>query len=344
MASIKDVAKAAGVSVTTVSRTINNNPSISIETREKVLKAIKDLNYSPNSMAKGLSSNNSYTITLLVNVEDEKSFYNPFFYEVMHGIEKVVYEREYCLIVANLSTMLKKENVLDWLIKGKRTEGVILPSSIIDSRMVKGLRNNNIPFVSLGEPTSLRETINWVDINNRKAGEQAVYYLLDDNRKRVAFIGYDSSKVFSIRRLEGYKAALENSKINFDAGLIIEGRNSKEDGYRMMKALLNKNDIPDSVVCADNLISIGAIRAIQDSGLLIPQDISVISFDNSQIAELIYPSVSTINVDVFELGVQSAKMLFELIEKPGTRDQELLISTNVEERETTIRNNQQHEV
>ena len=340
MASIKDVAKAAGVSVSTVSRTINNNPSISAKTKERVLKAIKDLNYSPNSMAKGLSNNNSYTITLLVNVEDEKSFYNPFFYEVMHGIEKIVYKNEYCLIVANLNTMLKKENVLDWLIKGKRTEGVILPSSIIDSKMVKELKKNEIPFVSIGEPANLRETISWVDINNRKAGEQATNYFIDNNRKKIAFIGYDNLKVFNRRRFEGYKIALENNKINYDASLVIEGGNSKDDGYRMMKELLNDNNIPDSVICADNLISIGAIRAIQESGLSIPKDISVISFDNSQIAEMMYPAISTINVDVFELGLQSARLLFELIENPGTRDQELLISTNVEERETTILKNQ----
>lgn len=340
MASIKDVAKAAGVSEATVSRTINNNPSISATTKERVLKAIKDLNYSPNSMAKGLSNNNSYTITLLVDVEDEKSFYNPFFYEVMHGIEKIVYKKEYCLIVSNLKTMLRKENVLDWLIKGKRTEGVILPSSIIDARMVKELKKNKIPFVSIGEPADLRETISWVDINNRKAGEQATNYFIDNNRKKIAFIGHDNSKVFNKRRFEGYKIALENSKINYDASLVIEGRNSKDDGYRMMKELLSNSNFPDSVICADNLMSVGAIRAIQESGLSIPKDISVISFDNSQVAEITYPAISTINVDVFELGLQSAKLLFELIENPATRYQEILISTNVEERETTILSNQ----
>lgn len=213
MASIKDVAKAAGVSVSTVSRTINNSPSISAITKERVLKAVKELNYSPNSIAKGLSNNNSYTITLLIDIEDEKSFYNPFFYEVMHGIEKVVYKKEYCLIVSNLNTMLRKENVLDWLIKGKRTEGVILPASIINSKMVKDLNKNNIPFVSIGEPANLRETINWVDINNRKAGEQATNYFIDNKRKKIAFIGYDNSKVFNRRIFERYKTVLENSKI-----------------------------------------------------------------------------------------------------------------------------------
>ncbi|MDQ0415473.1 LacI family DNA-binding transcriptional regulator [Mesobacillus stamsii] len=340
MASIKDVAKAAGVSVSTVSRTINDNPFISSATREKVLKAIKELNYSPNRMAQSLSNNNSYTITLIVDIENEKSFYNSFFYEVMHGIEKVVYQKEYCLIVSNLNTVLKNENVLDWLIKGKRTEGVILPSSIIDSKTIKKLKENNIPFVSIGEPENLRETINWVDINNRKAGEQAANYFIDNHRRKIAFIGYDDSKVFNRRRFEGYKLALENNELNYETNLVIKGGNSKNDGFRMMKDLLNEKDLPDSVICADNLMSIGAIRAIQESGLSIPEDISLISFDNSQIAEIMYPTISTINVDVYELGLQSAKLLFELIENPGKREQELLISTNIEERETTEQEHQ----
>lgn len=336
MSSIKDVAKAAGVSISTVSRIINNNSSISASTRERVLKAIKDLNYSPNSIAKGLSSNNSYTITLLIDTEDEKAFYNPFFYEVMHGIEKIVYKKEYCLIVSNLNTRLKDENVLDWLVKGKRTEGVILPSSIIDSDMLKKLKKSKISFVSIGELSDPRETVSWVDIDNRKAGEQAANFFIDNGRKKIAFIGYDNSKLFNRRRFEGYRSALENSGINYDAGMVIEGGNSKNEGYRMMKELLDNKIIPDSVICADNLMSIGAIKAIQESKYSIPGEISLISFDNPQIAEISYPAVSTVNVDVFELGLQSAKLLFDLIENPEAREQGILISTSVEERETTV--------
>lgn len=335
MVSINDVAEAAGVSKSTVSRVINNNPSISNATKEKVMKVIKELNYSPNSMAQALSNNNSYTITLIVDIENEKSFYNSFFYEVMHGIEKVVYQQEHCLVISNLNTTIKGEDVIDWLIKSKRTEGLILPSSIIDSKLVSKLKKHHIPFVLIGEPVHLKETVSWVDINNRKAGEQATNYLIDHHRQKIGFIGYDPSQIFNQRRFEGYKHALESNEIVYDALLVKEGSNSRDDGYRMMKELLSGNDVPDAVICADNLMSIGAIRAIQEFGLSIPQDISLLSFDSTQIAEIMYPNISTINVDVYELGVRSAKLLFESIENPDIREQEVLISTNVEERETT---------
>jgi len=335
MASIKDVAKLAGVSVSTVSRVINNNPVIPSKTRDKILKVIKELDYSPNSMAQGLSNNRSYTITLLINIDDEKSFYNPFFYEVMHGIEKVVYENEYCLIVANLKTMLKNDKVLNWLIKGKRTEGIILPSSIIDSKMVNELKKNKIPFVSIGEPQDLREPISWGDINNRQGGEQATNCLLDKGYQKIAFVGLDENKLFCRRRFEGYKIALEKNKQNLDQELVIQSGNTRDDGYRVMKKLLLSGNKFDAVICADNTLSVGVIKAIREKGLSIPNDIGVVSFDNSQIAELLEPSISTVNIDVFELGLQSANLLFRLIENPKASGQEILISTNIEERETT---------
>lgn len=341
MASIKDVAKAAGVSASTVSRTINNNPSISAKTKERVMREVKKLKYIPNSMAKSLSDNNSYTITLLVNVEDEKSFQNPFFYEVMHGIEKVVYEKEFCLIVANLDTRLRKDSILNWLIKGKRTEGVILPSSIINSKIIKELKEFDIPFVLIGDPANIKESTSWVDINNKKGGEQATYALIEKGYKRIAFIGLDKSKVFSRRRFEGYESALLNNDMIIDSDLIIECCNTSEDSYQVMKKLLDEKKAPDAVICAKEIISVGVLRAIREKGLKIPNDIGLISFDNSQIATMVYPTITTINVDVLEMGIQSAKLLFSKIENPKMRNQELLISTNIEERDTTFLKDQQ---
>lgn len=335
MPNIKEVAKAAGVSTSTVSRTINNSPSISDETKEKIFSVIKKMNYSPNSIAKALTNNKSYTVTLLVDVDDEKSFQNPFFYEIMHGIEKLVYKKEFSLIVANLNTTMKKQSILDWLVKSKRTEGVILPSSILNSKIVEDLKKDGVPFVAIGETTHLKESVSWVDIDNKKGAEMATYKLLSKGYKRIAFIGLDKSKVFSNRRYEGYRSALEKSECAFDQSIVIECTNTKQEGYMQMKKLLSNNHAPDAVICADNVISIGALRAIQELGLSVPQDIGLISFDTSQIAELSYPTISTVNVNVFELGFQSAKLLFELIENPNAKDQGLLISTNIEERETT---------
>jgi len=335
MVNIKQVAKAAGVSTSTVSRTINNSPSISQQTKERVWKEIKRLNYSPNNIAKALITNKSYTITLLVDVDDAKSFQNPFFYEVMHGIEKFCSEREFSLMVSNVNTKLKKQDIISWLVKSKRSEGIILPASILKEELVHELKNLGIPFVAVGETNSINENISWVDIDNLKGTEIALYTLLDQGYKTPAFIGKDMTKDFSKKRLEGYIRALNNRGIPIDEQLIIECDNNKNDGYQQMKKLLNQNLIPDAIICGTDQLSVGVIKAITEKGLKIPEDIGIISFDSRQIASLIYPEITTVDVDVFEMGYQSAKMLFDLIDNKHAKDQGILISTEIIKRETT---------
>ena len=337
MASIKDVARAAGVSVSTVSRIINNNPLISDETREKVLKIMKEFNYVPNSMARGLSNQQAFTVALLVNIEDTKSFSNPFFYEVMHGIETVVYGRGLCLIIANLQTSLNKDDMFNRLIHEKRTQGVILPSSIMNPHLVKELKNIKFPFVTIGEPSGIKEPIDWVDINNFQGGQQAFEHLLAQGYKNIAFIGGSQSQVFNKNRLSGYKAALAGNGLEYRQEYVLEGKSSKNDGFELMLQLLKLPQRPDAVICSDNILSMGAMKAIKNANLRIPEDVGVLSFDNVPIAELLDPSLTTVDIDVFELGVQAANILFKLIDNPSARQQQSLISTCIEARESTMR-------
>jgi DNA-binding LacI/PurR family transcriptional regulator len=337
LASIKDVAKAAGVSASTVSRVINNSPLISAETREKTLKVMKELNYVPNSMARGLSNQKAFTIALLVNISEPKAYSNPFFYEVIHGIETIVYNNGLCLIIANLQTSVKKDNMLGWLIHGKRTQGVILPSAIVDSQIVKELKKIKFPFVVLGEPADCREPIDWVDINNAQGGQQAVDHLLRQGYRKIAFIGGSRKEIFNRNRLSGYREALEANGIEYNPEYVREGGSSKQDGLIMTRELLGLKARPDAVICGDNFLSLGAMKAAAEAGLNIPADFGVLSFDNFPIAELAEPSLTTVDIDVFEMGVQAASLLFKRIENPSAREQQSLIATRIEERESTAR-------
>ncbi|NLO38416.1 MAG: LacI family transcriptional regulator [Ruminiclostridium sp.] len=337
MANIKNVAKAAGVSVSTVSRIINNSSLISADTRDKVLKVMKEMNYVPNIMARGLSNQQAFTVALLVNIDDRKSFDNPFFYEMMHGIETIVYKRGLCLIIANLNTSQNKDDMLNRLIHEKRTQGVMLPSSIINPQLVKNLKGIRFPFVSIGEPEGIKEPIDWVDINNFQGGRQAVDHLLAKGYRDIAFIGGSQRELFNKNRLLGYKAALAESGINYRQEYVQEGSNTKSNGVEMMQKLLSLATRPDAVICGDNILCMGAMKAIKDARLLIPDDIGVLSFDNFPVAELLEPPLTTIDIDVFELGVQTANILFKLIDNPAARQQQSLISTCIVARESTMR-------
>lgn len=334
MVSSKDVALAAGVSKSTVSRVLNGNAKISQATKDKVMAEVKRLKYVPNLMAKSLSNNNSYTVTLLVDVEDDKSFHNPFFYDVMHGIEKVVYDNEFCLVVANINSILREQNIIDWLVKGKRTEGLFLPSSIVNDALIRSLKDYKIPFVIIGDPDVLYESTSWVDVNNRRGGEQAAIRLISAGYKHVAIMGFDEKKIFSKQRLEGYKNALEKSGHSINEEFIKRGEGNKQDGYNIMKEMLSLDTKPDAIICINEMMSIGAIRAIQESGLSIPEDIGIISFDDVRIAELAYPTLTTVQVDLFSLGEQSAGLLFNYIEKKKLNGQQIMIPTSITDRET----------
>ena len=335
MASIQDVAKAAGVSKSTVSRCINDSPSISQKTKDRVMSIVKELNYVPNAMAKSLSSNNSYNITILINDDDPQSFQNPFFYEVMHGVEKVIYKNNYSLVVVNVKQLEREQDLINWLVNAKKTEGIILPSSIADDYLIKKLKERKMPFVVLGDPDLLSETLSWVDVNNRKGGEKATQRLIEAGYSKIAIIGYNEEKIFSKQRIEGYRNVIQKFGLE---EVIRGGEATKIDGYNITNKLLNQTKRPDAIICSNELMSIGALRAIQEHNLNVPQDIGIISFDNDQIAELAYPQISTVKTDVYELGVQSAKLLFDMIEENHEYSQQVMISTTIKERETIKQN------
>ncbi len=338
MTSIKDVAKAAGLSTATVSRIINENPLVTPETRDRVLKIMREMNYVPNSMARGLSNSTSYTVALLVDIEDTKSFNNPFFYEVMHGIETIVYSKGFCLIIANQqTTSMKKDDMLEWLIRGKRTQGVIIPSAIVNAQNVKELKKLGFPFVVIGEPYSTNELIDWVDINNHQGGGQAVEHLLEHGYERIAFVSGSQKMTFNRNRLAGYKDALRAHGIEVRSEFVREGSGSVEDGTRLMEGLLALAERPDAVICGDNVLSFGAMKAIRAAGLSIPDDLGIVGFDNYPIADLFEPALTTVDIDVFELGKQAANILFRLIEYPESKKQQSLISTDIQARASTKR-------
>lgn len=334
---ISEVAKAAGVSTATVSRVINNSTSITPATREKTLAIMKELNYVPNSLAQGLSNQKALNVTLLINIDDAKSFSNPFFYEVMHGIETVVYEKGLSLTITSSKKNKPTIDTLEQMVSEKRMQGLIIPASLAEAKIIKKFKKMHFPFVVIGQPEAHTDLVNWVDINNQQGGEQAVEHLLNKGYRKIAFIGGNNTELFNKNRLSGYRDALKRNKVTVTANHIKECDNTKNDACEKMKALLSLKDKPDAVICGDNIISFGAMKAIKAEGLSIPNDIGIVSFDNYPLAELVEPSLTAVDIDVFELGVVAANTLLKMIDKPNMSQQQSLISTSINERESTAK-------
>jgi DNA-binding LacI/PurR family transcriptional regulator len=334
--SIKEIAKAAGVSTATVSRVINNSPKLSQKTRDKVLKIMKEMNYVPNSLARGLSNQKALNVALLINIEEPSSFHNPFFYEVMHGIETAVYKRGLSLIIAS-SRGEDKQEIVEWLMNEKRMQGIIIPSSLADGKLLNLLRKRKFPFVVIGKFEEGIKPVSWVDINNQQGGEQAVAHLIQNGYERIALICGGMDKVFNLDRLEGYKRALARHQMPMEPNWIVETDGSKNQAYSAMKALLQSDNCPDAVICGDNILSFGVMKAAQEMEVSIPKDLGLVSFDNYPLATLVEPSLTSIHIDVFQMGEMAANSLLALIDNPDASQQQMLISTAVEVRESSIR-------
>ena len=333
---IQDVADRAQVSKATVSRVINDSPTISEKTKARVRRAMKELNYVPNSIARNFANQNTRNIALIVDIDDQSAFKNPFFYEELHGIETVIYREDYCLIIANVHSMGGHRNAIDNIVLQKRADGVIIPATIVSREIVKLLKDNDIPFVVAGEPLCCADEVNWVDINNRQGGTEAARHLLGNGYKRVAFLSGAMENKFNQNRHEGYRQTLIEAGAVYDEKHVLTNGVSIEDGTRMMARLLALPQAPDAVVCSNNVLAHGAIRAIRAAGLTIPGDVGMVGFDN-YLAEFLNPPLTTVDINVFELGVQSGSVLMRLIKSERAGNKQILISTELIERESSRR-------
>ena len=334
---VKDVAKAAGVSTATVSRVINNNSTISIDTYERVKKVMKEMNYFPNNIARNFASQHTYNITLIFDMDNLNAFENPFFYQIQYGIEKVICSRGYNMIIANEKTMVNRENALNRIIFEKRSDGIIMPSFLLKKSIVKRMEEQKFPFVVIGEPDS-SFNVNWVDINNKMAGYIATEHLIKNGYKKIAFISGNMSDKFNQKRFEGYVKAMEKFNIDYSSEMILEGVSGKDEGYKAMSKLINESSKLDSVIFTNNLSAFGAIKAIKEKGYKIPEEIGLVSFDSFPVAELSEPNMTTVDIDVFELGIQVATMLLREIELPSESKQNSLLSVKLISRGSAERN------
>lgn len=334
---IKDVAKAAGVSTATVSRVLNNSNLISPKTAEKVRNVMHELGYFPNNIARSFAHQSTYIVALVVNIDDATAFNNPFFYQIQYGIEKYICPRGYYLMIVNENTLNLNGTAFSKLFFEKRVDGLILPVSLLRNNLVKKMEEQKFPFVIIGEPENSYD-INWVDINNKMAGEISTTHLLNNKYKRIAFVSGNLKDIFNKNRLDGYLTALKKHGLQPEPELIKERGFSKEDGYSIMTDFLELKNPPDGIVFTDNIVAFGALSAIKDQGLNVPGDIGIVSFDNYPVAELSDPKMTTVDIDLFDLGIQAATMLLKEIQLPSATKQQSLLSVQLIKRGTSERN------
>lgn len=336
---IKDVAKKAHVAPSTVSRVIADSPRISVETKKRVRKAMKELGYHPNVNARNLAVRSSRAIGVIMPSAAETALQNPFFPEVLRGIGTIAHETEYSLYVSTGGNDQQLYEEVKRMVYGHRIDGLILLYSRINDEIMDFLVEENFPFVIVGKPYQKESHITYVDNDNVEASADLTNHLIDLGHKHIAFIGGSPDLVVSTDRIDGYKKALKTAGHDIIDEYIIQDEFNRDSGKKAVHTLLNLQKPPTALVISDDMISLGVINMLDEFGLSCPEDISITSFNNLYLSELTRPPLTTIDIHIYKLGLQSAKCLIEQLKTKDEPAKRIIVPYTIEYRSSTKRLN-----
>ncbi|WP_249963507.1 HTH-type transcriptional repressor PurR [Histophilus somni] len=312
MATIKDVAKMAGVSTTTVSHVINKTRFVAKETEQQVLQAIKNLNYSPSAVARSLKVNTTKSIGMIVTTCE-----TPYFAEIIHSVEELCYRQGYSLFLCNTQNNPEKiKNHLDMLAK-KRVDGLLVMCAEYTQNSLDLLAAfKDLPMVVM-DWGPFNENTDLIQDNSFSGGYIATKYLIDNGHKDIAIISGELTKTTAITRYQGFEKAMQEANLTINPDWIMEGFFEPEDGYECMNKILVQDKLPTAVFCCNDVMALGAVSAIGEKGLKVPDDISVIGYDNIHASRFFSPPLTTIHQSKSRLGVQAINLLFKRISEKG---------------------------
>ncbi|NGZ75848.1 LacI family DNA-binding transcriptional regulator [Saccharibacillus alkalitolerans] len=331
MASIHDVAKEAGVSVATVSKVINNYPDVSDKTRKKVSQTIKRLKYHPNVAARGLVKGRSWTVGVFVTT----SFTNPFVTELLEGIKTALQNSGYDLL--HLSTRFDDPNYsfVEHCLS-RNVDGVVGFGVDRDDPHLEELLDSDIPTMFVDADIQGRRA-GYITTENKAGIMQAVSHLAELGHSRVAFVSGELDNAVGALRHEGYVEGMKNHKLAVRESYVKVSDYSMEGGARAMAELLELKERPTAVVCTSDMMAIGAINVIHRSGLSVPEDISVIGFDNTYYSEIFSPALTTVNQNIRSIGSHAIETLIMMIENSDFTPSVVTEPSNLVIRSTTTK-------
>jgi LacI family transcriptional regulator len=309
---IVDISKAADVSPTTVSLALNNNPRISLETRKKILRIAKSLNYQPNLVARNLVGKKSHTLGLIIT-----TILNPFYPELAKGIEDKAMELGYNIILCSTNYDLKLERYSIDILRSKGVDGIIFSSVEVNDFNIRPLIEDRFPFVLVNRRIHNRlldKKIDYVVEDNVSGGYVAVEHLLKLGHRRIGVITGGLNVSTAVERTEGARKALKDYGIKFEPDLLIECSFSKELAYEAAGRFISMRKPPTAIFAENDFMAVGAREALLEAELRIPEDMALVGFDDISVAALKGVELTTINSRKYEMGSLGLQILIEKIE------------------------------
>ena len=314
---IYDIAKKAGVSPSTVSRALQDHPRIGIKTKTRVQKLANEMGYVPSAAARSLSTNRSRVLGVIVHrLED------PYLTEVLKGIEDTLQSSGYSLFLAATQRIPDRERETMRAMSERRVDGVIISSSHIGMKRLRQLDLYGIPSVLINNQEIFEPDTYSVYNDELFAMDKVMQHLTDLGHKKIAYLGSSSAGRTNSKRQQGYEAGLQQAELPVRQEYIFNCTNSQSQaGAQGMQHLLSLDELATAVVCYNDMMAIGAIQTIHQAGLSVPDDISVIGFDNIDLAAYITPPLTTFHQPRYELGQQAAKMMLHTLNEGATSAQ-----------------------
>jgi len=314
---IKDIARRAQVSHTTVSRVLNNKPGVKRATKDRILRLIRELDYQPNLVARSLVMKRSRTLGLVIT-----TIRNPFYLELAQGLEDTARARGYSVFFCctNFSISREEESIRE--LRRKGVDGIILSSAHIKDLYVSSLVEQQFPAVLVNrrvlEP-DLTGKMDYIGVDNVKAGEMAVEHLLKVGRRRFGVISGSEDSSITIERMAGIRTALQKHHLVLDETMVFEGDYLKKSGYDGALYFLSRTELPDAILCLNDYMALGVYDALTERGIDVPEMVSLMGFNDIEFASLQVVGLTTISQKKYLLGSMAVQRLIDRIEgaKPG---------------------------
>lgn len=334
MPTLKDVAKKAGVAPSTVSRVINDSSRISEETKFKVRKIMDEIGYHPNINARNLVKQRSHNLGLVIPYSTEEAFADPFYSEILRGIGVLAHSKGFnLLLLTSNGEDEEKETVLD-AVKGKQIDGVLLLRSKKADQLIDELNKIKFPFVIVGRPEA-EDKYYWVNNDNIGASERVVDYLIKNGHRNIAMIVGDENYIMNEDRLQGYKNSFQKNNLKINEDLIVQ---SKKIDYHNVYMLCQKmiKDHPEITAFygMSDTMAYTIMQAMNDMQMKIPEDISIVGFNNNPMSKIVSPPLTTVDINIYLLGNKATELLIGVINGQIKKYEHTIVPANIIERDS----------
>lgn len=331
--SIKDVANKAGVSISTVSKALNDKSSVSSSTIERIKQTAEEMGYVPNSRARVFATKETKQIVFVADIPKDTAFYNPHIFEIIMGLQHSVSKSGYSLIVESV----EKKEALEYissLYKKNMADALVVHASIITKRLESLIVKSNLPHLIIGQP-DYQSTLSWIDTDNTLSGAIAIRHLLKKDYYPVAFVGGKADDMISLHRFEGAERELKQNNLSFEEQYVLSTSSTIVSGMNAAKKILKMEKPPRSVLCANSVIAFGMMQELRNQKIKVPKDVAVMTFDRYPFSDFTEPRVTSVDMNMYEIGEEAGSILFKNLSHPNLRIQTFTSEPCIFEREST---------